>query len=165
MFYFKGNDSPNISKLASETQVKETSLIDNNSSNFVNQPSGFICTRKAFRLSDFITSIFRQFRISFIAQLSTFLFMPIVLTLFFALLSNVMAFQSTERSKCSLSINSIKTTNCTVENPLLLYDPELRNIFYISLVLLVTGLLMITTTTILYTKHLKIFQREHRNCE
>lgn len=144
--------------------LKETSLIENNISRVVNQPSGFKCTRKTFRVLDFFTSLFRQFRITFLAQLSTFLFMPIVFIVYFTILSNVMAFKDEKRSKCSLNI-SHSSANCTLEDPFQLNDSEYRNVYYISLVLMFTNIVMISTTTILYTKYLKIFQREHRNCK
>lgn len=162
-FDYEGNDSPNLFKLVTETQQNETFIIENNFSSIVNQPNGFICNRKAFCLSDIFTSLLRQFRISFLAQLSTLLFMPIVFFLFFTVVTNVMAFKGTERSKCSFNVNT--SSDCTVQDPLQLNDPEERNAYFVSLVCLFTGLLLITTTTILYTKHLKIFQQEHRNCK
>lgn len=76
-----------------------------------------------------------------------------------------MAFKGTKRSKCSMTINSSAMSNCTVEDPFQMYNPEMRNVFYTSLVLLFTGLLIITTTTVLHLKHLKIFKLEHRNCK
>lgn len=162
-----GNNSPNVFKLATETGRKEVSLIEGcTSSSIVHQPFGFTCTRRSFRISDLTTSLLRQFRISFLAQPSTLLFMPIVFFAFFTVVSHVMAFKGTKRSKCSLThFKASANLTCTLEDPLQLNDPQQRNIFYNSLVIMFTGLLIITNTTIVHSKSLKIFQNEHRNCK
>ena len=162
---FIANCSQIITTLANDEHLNESVFLDCSFSSLVDQPYGFLNSQKTFCINDFFTSLLRQFKITFFAQLKTFFFLPIIFFIYFAFVSSVFAFSGTERTRC-LTTGNFSSSVCTfIEDPFQLNDAMQKNVYYISLVILFVGILILNTTMELYSKHLKVLQSEHRNCK
>ncbi len=143
-----------------------------------------------FNFCSLWTHLCRQLRITFHAQLTTFLFQPLLFTLFFAFLYSLFATSSENEAVLNkenpysidgrlcirfppiLNSSTFETTTtesispvvCNVdESPYQQNDPTQRSVHYLAYVLLISGFTVLIIATSLYSATLKSLQAEHRN--
>lgn len=131
-------------------------------------------SHKTFCFSNFATHISRQLRITFLAQLPYFLFLPFFLVGFYALFCTIVDLDMTTANDCypiessyqNSNITSTQFTNgttCNNEEKLKEEGLFKQNTHYLSYVAFMVFFICTLVSTLLYSKTLKVFTAEHKN--